>query len=221
MPEIARRRAERREVAESREKILAAAETYFAERTIDAPLNELARRAGVSAATFYRRFPTSSDLIRGLYDRFAARFDELFDSLDDVDSGWSGISDAIAGTIAIVRDSPILVPIMVRMAAIDPSYRPGERWVAPIERLTARAQAEGSVRSDVTGFDLVLAPLAVASLAAFPQPIGTVLLDRVHHILLDGLRAPAATPLTDSAAVEADAFHSAIHGRSSAADADH
>lgn len=210
-----RQRAERREVAESRERILAAAETYFAERTIDAPLSELALRAGVSAATFYRRFPTSTDLIRGLYDRFAARFDQLFDSLDDAESGLSGISAAIAGTITIVRNSPILVPIMVRMTEIDPTYRPGERWVGPIEQLTARAQAEGSIRKDVTGFDLVLAPLAVASLAAFPQPISTVLLDRVHRILLDGLETPRPTPLVDITVVEADAFHNAIHRQSS------
>ncbi|GAA5154435.1 TetR/AcrR family transcriptional regulator [Microbacterium pseudoresistens] len=207
----ARQRAERREVAESREKILAAAETYFAERTIDAPLNELARRAGVSPATFYRRFPTGADLIRALYDRFAARFDELFASIHDTASGWEQLGTAITGTIAIVRDSPILLPVMVRMMEIDPAHRPGERWVAPIEQLTARAKEEGMLRTDVTGYDLALTPLAIASLGAFPPPISTVLLDRLHGILLDGLQAPSPTPLTGGGTVEAEAFHNAMH----------
>jgi len=215
MPVTARQRAERREVAESRERILTAAETYFAERTVDAPLNELIRRSGVSPATFYRRFPTGDDLMRALYDRFAARFDALFDSIDGEESGWSGISAAIAGTIAIVRDSPILAPVMTRMMEIDPDYRPGQRWVAPVEELTARAQAEGAMRKDVTGFDVVLAPLAVASLAAFPQPISTVLLDRVHGILLDGFQATDARPLDARTGIDPEAFHRAIHGQDS------
>lgn len=206
-----RRRAERREVAESREKILTAAETYFAERTLDAPLNELVRRADVSPATFYRRFPTPDDLVRALYDRFAARFDALFEALEDADSGWSGIEAAITGTIAIVRESPALMPVMVRMTEIDPDYRPGDRWVAPIARLTAKAQAEGSIRKDITGFDLVLTPLAIASLAAFPTPISTVLLDRARQILLDGLRSSDAEPLADFPLIEAGAFHHAMH----------
>jgi len=206
-----RQRAERREVTESREKILAAAELYFAERTLDAPLNELVRRAGVSPATFYRRFPTPEDLVRALYDRFAARFDELFESLDDAKSGWLGIERAITGTIAIVRNSPALMPVMVRMTEIDPGYRPGERWVAPITRLTARAQAEGSIRKDITGYDLVLTPLSIASLAAFPPPISTVLLDRARQILLDGLQASDAAPLPMNPLIDAAAFHGAMH----------
>lgn len=208
-----RKRAERREVAESRETILAAAEIYYAERTLDAPLNELVRRAGVSPATFYRRFPTPDDLIRALYDRFAARFDDLFDTLDDAENGWSGIDRAITGTIDIVRQSPALMPVMVRMTEIDPDYRPGERWVAPISRMTAKAQAEGSIRKDITGYDLALTPLSIASLAAFPPPISTVLLDRARQILLDGLRNSDAAPLAGFPPIEATAFHNAMHRR--------
>ncbi|TMR91720.1 TetR/AcrR family transcriptional regulator [Nonomuraea basaltis] len=47
--------------------LLAAAVQVFAERGTDAPLDEVARRAGVGNATMYRHFPTRSDLLVAVY----------------------------------------------------------------------------------------------------------------------------------------------------------
>jgi AcrR family transcriptional regulator len=47
--------------------LLAAAAQVFAERGTDAPLDEIARRAGVGNATMYRHFPTRSDLLVAVY----------------------------------------------------------------------------------------------------------------------------------------------------------
>ncbi|MGN9837005.1 TetR/AcrR family transcriptional regulator [Nonomuraea sp. H19] len=47
--------------------LLAAAAQVFAERGTDAPLDEVARRAGVGNATMYRHFPTRSDLLVAVY----------------------------------------------------------------------------------------------------------------------------------------------------------
>ena len=45
----------------------------FGERGIDAPLDELATRAGVGAGTVYRHFPTRDALVRELYDTAGAK----------------------------------------------------------------------------------------------------------------------------------------------------
>ncbi|GAA3574183.1 TetR/AcrR family transcriptional regulator [Nonomuraea rosea] len=47
--------------------LLAAAARVFAERGADAPLDDVARRAGVGNATMYRHFPTRSDLLVAVY----------------------------------------------------------------------------------------------------------------------------------------------------------
>jgi AcrR family transcriptional regulator len=47
--------------------LVAAAAQVFAERGTDAPLDEVARRAGVGNATMYRHFPTRSDLLVAVY----------------------------------------------------------------------------------------------------------------------------------------------------------
>ena len=45
------------------------AATVFAELGVDAPIKEIASRAGVGVGTFYRRFPKRSDLIVAVFRR--------------------------------------------------------------------------------------------------------------------------------------------------------
>src|SRR5664279_10974 len=47
--------------------VLQAAREVFAERGAEAPLDDIARRAGVGNATMYRHFPTRRDLILAVY----------------------------------------------------------------------------------------------------------------------------------------------------------
>src|SRR6202011_2315042 len=50
----------------NRAHVLAAARDVFVEHGADAPLDEIARRAGVGIATLYRRFPDRAALVRAV-----------------------------------------------------------------------------------------------------------------------------------------------------------
>jgi AcrR family transcriptional regulator len=63
MPEAPRIRVD---AARNRELLLTAARDVFVEQGVDAPLDEVARRAGVGIATLYRRFPDRVALMRGV-----------------------------------------------------------------------------------------------------------------------------------------------------------
>src|ERR1700720_4423684 len=52
----------RADARRSRVKLLEAATAAFAEHGADAPLEDIARRAGVGIGTLYRHFPTRTDL---------------------------------------------------------------------------------------------------------------------------------------------------------------
>src|ERR1700742_2795423 len=52
----------RADARRSRERLIAAATEAFAEKGADAPLEDIARRAGVGISTLYRHFPTRLDL---------------------------------------------------------------------------------------------------------------------------------------------------------------
>src|SRR5262245_1196857 len=56
-------RSLRADASRNRDQILAAARDVFIERGVDAPLDDIARRAGVGIATLYRRFPDRPALI--------------------------------------------------------------------------------------------------------------------------------------------------------------
>jgi AcrR family transcriptional regulator len=55
----------RRDAQRNRDAILAAARQLFCDHGLEAPLEQIARRAGVGIATLYRRFPSRVELLDG------------------------------------------------------------------------------------------------------------------------------------------------------------
>ncbi len=53
----------RRDAQRNRDAILAAASQVFSDRGLEAPLEEIARHAGVGIGTLYRRFPSRVELL--------------------------------------------------------------------------------------------------------------------------------------------------------------
>lgn len=209
---MARVRAERREVAESRTRILDAAESFFAEEGVDASLHRLAELAGVGNATLFRRFPCRDDLIRALYDRAVARVDDLVALIDrNEQPGWDRLFAFAFGSVELMFALPVLPAVMRRMAEIDPGYRPGDRWVAPLLRDLELAQAAGVVRADATGYDIAAIPLALGGMAHLADPMRHVVGMRLVTIMLDGLRAPGTTPL-GGVEFTREAYHRGVHG---------
>ena len=65
----ARARRLRADAARNREAVLSAAREVFAEAGLDAPLEEIARRAGVGIGTVYRRFGCREQLVSAAVTR--------------------------------------------------------------------------------------------------------------------------------------------------------
>src|SRR5438270_2727242 len=59
--------ARRADVVRNQKKLLAAAAQVFATSGVDAPVREIAARAGVGTGTVYRHFPTRADLVVAVY----------------------------------------------------------------------------------------------------------------------------------------------------------
>src|SRR3954470_16680768 len=68
------------------ERLMDAAKAAFAEHGTDAPLDDIAKRAGVGSGTLYRHFPTRMDLIEAVFvariSGLVARAAELAESDD-------------------------------------------------------------------------------------------------------------------------------------------
>lgn len=63
----------RSDAARNVERILRAAREVYAELGPDAPVEAVARRAGVGERTLYRRFPAKADLVRAALTRALTR----------------------------------------------------------------------------------------------------------------------------------------------------
>ncbi|MRG59292.1 TetR family transcriptional regulator [Agromyces sp. CFH 90414] len=185
----------RRDARRNHERLLAEARTLFAERGIDAPLDELATRAGVGAGTVYRHFPSRDALLRELYDQSIAMFHEMAPEIHSAPTGWRSIELLLERLSEWIAATPYLPELMRRVAEIDPHHRPGLAFADGLEKVIERAKAEGSLRSDVESSDLNVLINMLGSLGRFGGDY-LPFWRRQLAIVLDGLRArPGLEPL--------------------------
>jgi AcrR family transcriptional regulator len=202
----------RRDARRNHERLLAEARVLFGERGIDAPLDELATRAGVGAGTVYRHFPTRDALIRELYDTAVGDLHDFAPEIIGAETGWRAIELWLERLGAWVAESPYLPAVMRRVAELDPDYKPGAEFADTMDGIVARAKAEGALRDDVTAVDL---GVLVDMLGSIGQYGGAYLpyWRRQLTVVLDGLRArPDLTPLP-GAGQSFDAFDDLSHAK--------
>jgi AcrR family transcriptional regulator len=200
----------RRDARRNRERLIAEAKRLFAERGIEAPLDELASRAEVGAGTLYRHFPSRDALIRALYDDGVAELQSHATEILDADTAWGGVERWLEILSGWLAERPYIPGVLRRVAELDPDHRPGMEFEALLDGLVERAQAEGALRPDVTAVDL---GVLVDMLGSLGQYGGAYLpyWRRQLTIVIDGLRArPDATPLP-GAALDFAGFHDMSH----------
>jgi AcrR family transcriptional regulator len=175
-------RPHRTDAGRNYDAILSTARTAFAELGTDAPLEEIARRAGVGIATLYRNFPTRDLLIENVY---ITEVEAVRQAADDL----AGLAPADALTawlrrfVEYIGTKRALLAGMNRDSATFKSCR--EALYEAGEPLLARAQRDGSVRPDVTIDDVIRLVSGVAG-------VDFVNADQREHLLavaFDGLRS--------------------------------
>ncbi|MFB7950361.1 TetR/AcrR family transcriptional regulator [Kitasatospora phosalacinea] len=199
------------------ESVLRAAREVFGELGYGAPMEEVARRAGVGVGTVYRRFPSKEVLVQ----RIAAEEVSWLtaQARESLYGGLTGPWDALAGFLQRAASSGagrLLPPEAFRYAeeigripeqrggdlrAFGGAAAEGEQSADPrlllqlLAALVARAGAAGELRPGVTVADVVLvltAAVPVHASAAVPVREGETeggAGHRLLQILLQGLRA--------------------------------
>ncbi|WP_406196969.1 TetR/AcrR family transcriptional regulator [Kitasatospora sp. NBC_01560] len=198
----------RADATRNRERIVLAARDAFVEYGADAPLDEIAKRAGVGNATLYRNFPDRTALIREVALLVKNRVLALAETTPaESDGPFDALQRFVHATVA--EKIGALCPILThRIDPHDPELTDArDRLIAAVGELMERARQAGELRTDVDHGDLFIA----MSQLTRPLP-GTschILDDFVHRhlqLFLDGLRAPARSTLPGRAATFED-FH--------------
>lgn len=176
----------RADARRSRAKLLAAASEAFGENGADAPLEDIARRAGVGIGTLYRHFPTRLDLQSAV---FLSQVKSVCAQADDLMRGFPA-EQAFAAWVRLLTNymvtkrglSKALVGSLGRESELISSCSLAMRET--VERLLKHAQEENVVRPDVTAID-VLRLVHGIGVATERTPEDA---DRLLSMMLDGLR---------------------------------
>ena len=186
----------RADAARNRDAIIAAARPVFAEHGLGAPLDEIARRAGVGNATLYRHFPTREELVQAaLLAPMAEYLAAAEEAVADPDP-WAGFRDYLLRLCQLQARDRGLADLLVTTIK-TPSGELEELRGAAFEltrQLIERAQAAGELRADFRHQDLPLLLMANAGLVQRTQGAAPDSWRRIPAFLLDGLQARAATP---------------------------
>lgn len=178
----------RADARRNHEQVLAAAREVFVEQGAGAPLEEVARRAGVGIATLYRRFGDREALLRAvvlhaLEDSQAAAEAALAASADE---GVDGL-DALAQCMHAVLELRVsaVVPLALDRLDLDDSEMTEVRegGAAAMERLIEVAHDDGSLPRQITFADI--GTLLVRLSRPLPGPVPTAVDDELARRHLD------------------------------------
>ncbi|GAB3306560.1 TetR/AcrR family transcriptional regulator [Geodermatophilus aquaeductus] len=189
--EVRETRPLRADARRNAEQLLAAARDVVVERGAGAPLDEIARRAGVGIATLYRRFPDRSALLRAV----------VLDALErTARAAAAALSEETDGFAALVRymhaalDARVSAVIPLVLDILDPAdddlQSAREASAGLVQRVVDEAHADGSLPADVTFGDI--GTLLVRLSRPLPGPVPPALDEELAHrhldLLVEGLR---------------------------------
>ena len=173
----------------NRELLLTAAKTAFAETGADAPLEDIARRAGVGIGTLYRHFPTREVLVAAVYGRELAQLAQAADDfLADRPAG-----EALAAWLDLLIDYMATKRVVAPALQADPGegsrvYASAGATIRPaLQRLTNAAHAAHAIRADI-GFDDIVRIMGGLS-QGYELTGWEVGARRLLSVMMDGLRA--------------------------------
>ncbi len=179
-------RGKRADAVRNTEAVLEAAKAAFAESGVDAPMRDIAARAGVGVGTIYRNYPQRSDLIIAVFrrelDATAAAAERLRAAHPPAEALrlWA---QRLAGFVATKRG------FASALHSGDPAYAPlrGQLLgvLAPrVQEILDAGVADGTIRGDVRAEDLInaLSRLADADPGDTDGRTG-----RMTDVLLDGV----------------------------------
>lgn len=188
----------RRDAERNRGQIVTAAREVFAARGLDAPLEDVARRAGVGIATLYRRFPTRQALIEAV---FSTRLEQMVQAAEEaiaMENGWEGFSTYILRLCALqAEDCGVRDVLRMTFPTAKGLEETRARGYALTAQLIARAKEQGSLRDDFSPEDLVYLLIANGAFVAATSRIRPTAWKRYVALFLESCRAERAHPLPE------------------------
>lgn len=188
----------RADAARNAERILRAAREIYGEFGPDAPIEAIARRAGVAERTLYRRFPTKAELIRAALDQCIAEdLTPTIEAVRGADDPLHGLAQLIDAAISLGAREHNLLTAARRAGSLTPDI--STSLYEALDALAHRGQQAGVVRADLVADDL---PRLIAMLYSvlWTMDSNSDGWRRYVALMLDAISADDRRPLPPAAA---------------------
>ncbi|MCB0181777.1 MAG: TetR/AcrR family transcriptional regulator [Anaerolineae bacterium] len=194
--ETAQSQPVRADAQRNKDALLEAALAVFATSGVDAPVREIAAKAGVGVGTVYRHFPQRSDLIVGVFRR---QVDACADAAVVLAADHAP-GEALA--LWLQRFADFIATkrgLATALHSGDPAYNSlpayfEERFQPALRDLLDAAANAGEVRTDIDPDDLLRAVASLCMSAHYDPDFAR----RMVALLVDGLRYTASPPVDTS-----------------------
>ncbi len=184
----------RKDAVRNHTLILAAAQDVFARGGFDAPLDEIARTAGIGIGTLYRRFPGRQELVEAVLTAKAQEYlVAACEAIRDEDP-WHGFSSYIERIFELqATDQTVSDLLTLAMPECPNIARLREQITEAQQAVITRAIEAGALRDDFVPADVIVLLLAHRGVT---QASGNLAPDSWRRLLtftLDALRVPPPT----------------------------
>lgn len=208
----------RADAARNRTRIVEAARELFSERGLDVPMTAIARRAGIGAATLFRRFPDRGALIAEVFSTQIDRCEAVVAQAAADPDPWRGFCRFIDVVCRMQIEDRGFAEALLASPEIDDNAADAKRRdaEAAFTLLIDRAKESGKLRTDFSPSDLTMVLLANGGLVAAPREDARALSRRLVAYLLFAFGTEAARderPLPPASRMGIDRlFPSTDHG---------
>jgi AcrR family transcriptional regulator len=175
------------------EALLKAALAVFTKSGVDAPVRDIAEKAGVGVGTVYRHFPQRSDLIVAV---FRQEVDACADAAAELAAKYPPVEALSRWTQRFTQFVAAKRGLAAALHSGDPAYEPLPAYYdaklrPALAMLLKRAVDAGEIRAGVAPGDLLSATVSLCRTPYDASPDHT---QRMLALLIDGLRYGAGKP---------------------------
>jgi AcrR family transcriptional regulator len=202
-------RAPRKDAARNHALLLDAAREVFAERGLNASLDDIARRAGLGIGTAYRHFQNKQQVAEALFSKAIAEIVAKAQHALTISDPWAAFVTFFESAAEMQANDRGLTQALVGTYPLDDCGRIRMLLEEPVRQLFERAVAAGALRADAVTNDFAVIFAMLGAVYDISGPDSPDLWRRYLAIILDGLRGPATEALPVPALSE-DELHGAI-----------
>lgn len=143
----------RADAARNAERILRATRDVYDELGPEAPIEAIARRAGVGERTLYRRFPTKAELVRAALDQCIANdLTPAIEAARKAVDPLEGLTQLLDAAISLGAREHHLLTAVRRAGSLTSDV--STEVIDALTELAERGQRAGVIRADLAAADL-------------------------------------------------------------------